>query len=394
MERSRKTVAEGRAHTDASLGAERKSSDAIARGNTASAQRILDDLIERDRNAVDERLLKFRERSDRVLARERVDSPVRDSAVADERREADHGRSIERQVTDALLERERLRADAIVEEQRRAHEADRLRLEVRRGDTDDQLSTERTGADVALVEAKTALANAHVEQVRHTDVLGMVTHDLRSPLCVIAMNARNLAETTDDAWTRESAQDITRAAARMERLLTDLLDVARIESGTLRIDVRSHDVGALVTELLHSYQPLFAERHIAFAVKAQAATLIADFDHDRMVQVLSNLLGNAMKFTPAQGKVELTVELKGEVLEFAVSDTGPGIRNDDVPHVFKRFWGIDSNARRGLGLGLYICEKIIHAHDGTIALQSELGAGTTVRFTIPRGRAPHGAQRL
>jgi signal transduction histidine kinase len=111
--------------------------------------------------------------------------------------------------------------------------------------------------------------------------------------------------------------------------------------------------------------------------------IVASFDHDRIVQVLSNLLGNAMKFVPAQGTVDLHVKRRDGQVEFVLHDNGPGIHPNALPNVFKRFWQIDSDKRRGLGLGLYICHEIVEAHGGRIWVESDFGKGATFRFTLP-----------
>jgi signal transduction histidine kinase len=382
----RKNIAERRALTDASLGAERWSADAATARMANRQLRALDDLIERDRIVADDRLMKFREGADRELADERSAAPAQQSSVTFERTVADEGKNAERRATDALLERERKRTDTFVETDRRENQADLVRLEARRQDTDRRLSIERGDADVAVAaldETKDALVRAQKGQTGQGDVLGMVTHDLRSPLCVIALHAQNIVELTQEDATRQAAQDMTRAAARMERLLADLLDVARIESGTLRIVKRPQDLSTLMAEVLRTYEPLFEHRHIAFAVDVPPAGLIESFDHDRIIQVLSNLLGNAMKFTPSQGTVRLGVERTDNEVEFVLRDSGSGIHPDALPHVFERFWQIDSVARRGLGLGLYICQKIVDGHGGRIWVDSEPGKGTTFRFTLP-----------
>jgi signal transduction histidine kinase len=386
MDPARENIADLRERTDASLGAERATTDVATDRTTAMVQRALDDLIERDRMLADERLLKFRESADTLLARERSASPERPSSVALERHMADEGRKAEREGTDALLERERERADVGVETERRDLEGDRARLEARRQDTDQDLSTERKGTDVgvnAVGARDVALAHAQKQEARRADVLAMVAHDLRSPLCAIALNAKRIAESTREPSTREAAEDMTRGAARMERLLRDLLEVVRIESGTLRLVKRRHDVGALVAEVLQSYRPLFADRGITFSVEGPPAAVIASFDYDRLVQVLSNLLGNAMKFTPHEGTVRLQVERRAGEVELVVRDSGPGIHPDALPHVFERFWQIDDDAHRGLGLGLYICERIVQAHGGRIWAESDFGKGATFRFTLP-----------
>ncbi|MEJ1963694.1 MAG: ATP-binding protein [Gammaproteobacteria bacterium] len=386
MGQSKLEIADGRAHTDASLEAERVTSDAELAVSAPEARRQLDDLIERDRTIADARLLKFRERVDRTLLRERSDSPPPNSSVADERDSADQRKLVEREITDALLQRERQRSDIAVESDRSDQDEQRLGLEARRQETNDQLSFERKGADSiasSLGETKSALTEAQTKEERHHDVLGMVTHDLRNPLSLISLSAESIAETTNEESTRIASHGIRLAAARMERLLSELLDVVRIESGMLRIVKRRHDVGALLQEVHVAYEPLFSARGITLTADTPPDGLEAFFDHDRIVQVLSNLLGNAMKFTPLGGKVIIHAERQADMVAVTVRDNGLGIPASALTHIFERFWQIDNNTRRGLGLGLHICEKIIQAHGGDISVESELGEGATLRFTLP-----------
>jgi signal transduction histidine kinase len=384
MEQPHEDFGQVRARTDGSLGAERAATDAVAAAG-AEGERALDDRIERDRILADSRLWEFRERADFLLARNRAASPWPTSSVAVERVAADESKRVEREETDSVLEQERRDADA-ADFARRDREAHDEQLEVHRHDTNSQLSLERSSADTAVAafgETKNALAHSERQGARANDVLAFVTHDLRSPLSIIAANAELIAGDTNEALTREAAQEVTFAAARMERLLTDLLDVARIEAGVFRIVKRRHDVSALLAEVFCSYRPLFAARRMSFAGERPVTEVFASFDRDRIVQVLSNLLGNAMKFTPINGTISLQAERRDGGIEFMVRDNGPGIHPDVLPHVFERFWQIDSNTRRGLGLGLYICEKIVEAHNGRIWAESDFGKGATFRFTLP-----------
>jgi signal transduction histidine kinase len=216
-------------------------------------------------------------------------------------------------------------------------------------------------------------------------VLAKVTHELRNPLAAISMNAQFLVDGAVDAETREAAMDVQHSTARMARLLSDLLDGARIDAGTLRIVPAPYDVGALLAEIRASYTPLFENRELSFTVDAPSPArprLIA-FDHDRIVQVLSNLLSNAMKVTHAKGTVSLRAIWHVDCVEFVVQDSGPGIAEHALPHVFERFWQEGTESRNGLGLGLYICEAIVKAHGGRIGVDSTLGSGATFRFTLP-----------
>ena len=394
MQQLKSEIAGDRTLTDACLDAERVAgSEADGAAATSAARQELDDLIERDRMLADARLLKFRVSVDRTLSRERSESPSANVSIANERDSAEQRKQIERNVTDALLQQERLRSDAAVEARRDDHDGLRDGLEALRQETNDQLSTERRGVDTianaldkttsVLGETKDALTEAQTKEEWQHDVLKVVAHDLRSPLSTIYLNAESIAETTEVDSTRSAARLIERAAARMGRLISDLMDVACIESGALRISRQHYDVGALLLEVLRSYESMFAARNITFTVDTKTDGAEAFFDHDRIVQVLSNLLGNAMKFTPGGGTVALRAERRAGMVVFTVSDTGAGIAKSALPHIFERFWSIDSNARRGLGLGLYICENIIHAHGGKIEVVSEPNKGATFQFSLP-----------
>jgi signal transduction histidine kinase len=211
----------------------------------------------------------------------------------------------------------------------------------------------------------------------------MVSHDLRSPLSVISLNTESIVEKTQEPATRAAANTVMQGISRMERLLYDLLDMARIESGTLNIVRRQHDIGALLREVLQIYEPMFVSRDITFTVDIPPQSVEAFFDHDRIVQVLSNLLGNAMKFTPGGGVVALRADRQAKHVVFALHNDGAGISPSALPHIFERFWQLDSNERRGLGLGLSICRAIVTAHGGQIWAESEVGRGAMFRFTLP-----------
>lgn len=387
MEQDQPTIKEQRAHTDASLDAERATTDSGEYRLEAVAQEELDDLIERDRILADTRLLKRRDNADLQLARFRSASPSSvGGSVAQERRIADQGKITEREEMDAHVQGERERSDLLVDAERRKQELLHTQLEVCRQDTDDHLSSERQDSDTAVInldDTKDALALSEDQKDRYDDVLGMVTHDLRSPLTVIAMGAEAIATDTQEPPTRKVAHMMMQAAARMDRLVADLLDALRIQSGTLRITKQLQGVDALLGEVLQTYGPLFANRHLTFTVDMPTTPIVASFDYDRIVQVLSNLLGNAMKFTPKGGTVILHVQRRTQQVEFSLSNSGPGIFPHDLPHIFERFWQIDNHSRRGLGLGLYICKTIVEAHGGTIAAESELGTGATIRFALP-----------
>ena len=240
-----------RASTDAGLGAERAGSDRLR----STMRRTLDDIIELDRFAADQRLRASREASDRSRAHDRADAPSPSSSAMAERQDAD-----------ALVRREREDADAAVAAGRQQEESLSAGVKASRLDTDARLATERAGAEVAQATAHdlaaAALARAEADGNRRDDVTGMVAHDLRGALTVVVMCARMIVDETKEESTRQAAEEITQAAGRMERLLTDMLDVTRIDAGTFRIVKRPHDVGELLREVQRAYRDFRLERGV------------------------------------------------------------------------------------------------------------------------------------
>jgi signal transduction histidine kinase len=173
----------------------------------------------------------------------------------------------------------------------------------------------------------------------------------------------------------------------MDGLIDDLLEVSRVDRGALALDLQEHAPGALVAQAADMLRPLAESAGLALHVRADAAGAVVRADDRRIVQVLSNLVGNAVKFTPAPGAVELVTEAGDEECRISVRDTGPGIPADQVPHLFGAFWQARHADRRGLGLGLAIARGIVEAHGGRIWAESEAGRGTTFTFTLPLAAA-------
>ena len=387
MDQVRHIIDAHRAHTNSSLDAERAASDPGDEQLERAARCELDDHIEHDRLMADKRLFALRESVDRVRVSDRAKSL---SAVANnvtpKLKSSQQRKQTERDEIDAQVRSERQRSDVLVKSERNKQELQRTRLASYRQDTNEQLSSERRDSDIAVValsSIKVALALSEGQQARYVDILGIVTHDLRNPLSVISMSADLVALETREPSTQKLAQIMKQASSRMERLIADLLDVVRIQSGTLQITKHLQGVDDLLNEVHKTYGPLFLSRALTFTVDMPPTPISVSFDYDRIVQVLSNLLGNAMKFTPRGGTVRLRVEQQAEQVEFSLSDSGCGISPSDLPHVFEQFRQIDNLTRRGLGLGLYICKTIIEGHGGTIVAESELGKGSRIRFTLP-----------
>lgn len=238
-------------------------------------------------------------------------------------------------------------------------------------------------ARAAIEEDNTRAYRAALAAVRYRDeLLSVVSHDLRNPLGAILMLTDALLAVEGPSATRQ-LEAIRRAAKRMLEIVTDLLDVASIGQRHLAVALNVEGVVPMVLEALETMRPLAASRgvHLGFASGVGVCDVLAD--RLRVHQILTNLIGNAIKFASRGGRVDVQVERVDAGVRFAVSDSGPGIAPADLPHVFERFWQAPATARGGAGLGLYIVKSLVEAHGGTISVQSELGVGTSFSFTLP-----------
>jgi PAS domain S-box-containing protein len=218
------------------------------------------------------------------------------------------------------------------------------------------------------------------------EILGVVSHDLRNPLSVMAMCAARLAgeHELDRETTVGIGETIEESTEWMQRLVADLLDIASIESGKLSVRTRRHDPVIIAAKAAFAFEHVAAEREIALDVVTPEAVAPVAVDEQRILQVLSNMIGNALKFTSRGGTVRLEVADLGDLVRFSVHDTGVGIAAEEMPRVFDRFWQADQRASvRGSGLGLSIAKGIIDAHGGRIWAESQVGAGSTFIFTLP-----------
>ncbi len=232
----------------------------------------------------------------------------------------------------------------------------------------------------SLKEAMAALRRA--VQARD-DVLAIVAHDLRNPLTGIVMHSQRLERTVDEPRTREAISAIRTNAQRMNRLIEDLLDVTRIEQGALAIDPTIIRADALLSDVVETERAVAAKNSIQVALDLRGAPVEVWADQERLVQVLGNLIGNAIKFTQQNGRIVVGAAPRGGECVFWVADTGPGVSAEALPHLFDRFWQADRGDRRGAGLGLAITKGIVEQHGGRVWAESTPGNGTTMFFTIP-----------
>jgi signal transduction histidine kinase len=289
-----------------------------------------------------------------------------DELIAATRRQEDEALRAERAAADEGLHLVRL-------ESKRALSC---LLPLERENTDRHLLTERARSDDALDN--------------RDDFMGIVSHDLRNLLAGIVTSADVLVAQSDQAiaagHVRAGATRIRRYAARMNRLIGDLVDVASIDAGKLMVTPVEADANVALAEAVDTFQAAATAKGQSLSLEIEQQPLSAPFDHDRLLQVLANLIANAIKFTGPGGTICVRAESVDAEVHISVRDNGPGIPGHMLESVFQRFWQRGADDRRGLGLGLYISRSIIEAHGGRIWAESTVGEGSRFTFSLPCAR--------
>jgi len=350
-------VNRGRAETDESLKTERSDADQSLQ-QVRAAERAADQVVDSARDEADAVLVVAREKAD-----QESESTATEQAVLENQRAR----------ADAVLEGERATADDLLRREREeCRNALSQLLPLERADTDRNLLTERARADEAI---------AHRD-----DFLGLVSHDLRNLLGGIVLCTSALSKTDWTPGDEKRAVAHKRAllyAARMNRLIGDLVDVTSIDAGRLASKIAPSDPLEVIAETLERFRGAAEEKGVTLESEISGVLPHAAFDGGRILQVLANLVANAIKFSGSGGKIRIRGERRGENVLFSVIDTGVGIPENMLEAVFERFWQASTNDRRGTGLGLYISKNIVEAHKGRIWVESKIGQGSVFNFTLP-----------
>lgn len=220
------------------------------------------------------------------------------------------------------------------------------------------------------------------------EVLGYVAHDIRSPLSAVAIAISLLARrppgVENDRRRPVPIDNIVHALKRMNRIVDDLLDVTRLDCGALALDLVDVEPRALVRAVMAELAPTAVLKGLTLTATVADDLPRVRCDVTRIEQVVANLIGNALKFTPKGGRVTVSVERIGEAqVRFSVTDTGQGMTREELSHAFDRFWQAKASARGTAGLGLAICRGIVGAHGGEIDVESAPGVGSTFSFDLP-----------
>jgi signal transduction histidine kinase len=254
---------------------------------------------------------------------------------------------------------------------------------------DQVLAKERSevGRLQGLLDQRTqALSSAQGALDLRDEFLAIVSHDLRNPLNAIALNTQLLEKlvSSGDPHLARISRSLASSIAQMQRIISDLLDVAAIEAGKLSVQLQPGDARSSIEEAIEASRSIAAKKSIVLEAVIGPEPLLARFDPGRIAQVLENLIHNALKFTPARGRISVEGRMTDHVVEVRVRDTGPGLQPEEIALIFDRFRQVEKRGRRALGLGLYISRSIIESHGGSIRVESVPGEGSTFLFTLSR----------
>ncbi len=252
--------------------------------------------------------------------------------------------------------------------------------------------------DLALIDDLARRASMALESARlhdelqwalraRDDTMSVVSHDLRNPVNAVKMLAGAVLQAGSAESLPASVSDQVRviqsAAQQMDTLIQDLLDMSRAEAGRFAVDTRRVLAGNLLRDALRTLGPLAQDKGVTIVTDWEDPLPEVQVDPERITQVVSNIVGNAIKFTPAGGEIHVSARSRAGDVAVAVADTGPGIPAEHLQHVFDRYWQL-TKRHRGAGLGLPIAKAIIEAHQGRIWVESSVGQGATFHFTLPR----------
>ena len=379
-------VSKLRTKTDKSLEEERVKTDEYLEGQKKLVEDKRRRKIQLTRRAVDQEVKSQRAEVDREkeqqFAGTQIDGTQTSQLVAEiltqEREQVDQAHLVERKEEDCARAQEQAQNQLIAESL----------LEHERTETDGNLRTERTRLDLESEHTATLLEDAKAALVTRDQYLAIVSHDLKNPTAAILISTRVMQRdlskgTVNTGSLLKNLGLIEQSAASMERMISDLLDVERIAQGKLELKPAKVDLCTLLQECVALFAPVISSKSCVMTVDTGTEPIFASVDHDRIHQVLSNLIGNSVKFMPNGGTILLTARKQGGTVEVSVTDDGPGIPEQAQGQIFEKFSQLKATDHHGLGLGLFIAKWIVESHKGRIWVISEPGKGTTLKFTLP-----------
>jgi signal transduction histidine kinase len=290
--------------------------------------------------------------------------------------------------TDDSLQQERRLLDELAREGATALSERTIRVDRPRRQSDSRLADERKEMEKALLDCsrelldeRRARESADAALADRERLLATFGHDMRNLLNVLALNAElSLKQAGRNA---ESLEALQRTVRRMDRLIANLLDLARLKAGTFHVAFDRRNAVEVILEAVEIFRPLALAKSLSLDAAFPGGDLPVSIDPDRIFQVLSNLFSNAIDVTPEGGSIRVSAAKVDHAVQVAVRDSGRGIAETDLERIFEPYSQLDPAPRRGLGLGLFISKSIVQAHGGRIWAESKLGAGSTFFFTVP-----------
>ena len=250
---------------------------------------------------------------------------------------------------------------------------------------------DKQGKIIGLSKIARDITDKKQEEQRKNDFIGMVSHELKTPLtslaAIIQVAQKKLAQ-SEDQFLSDAMEKANQQARRMAAMINSFLNISRLEAGKLLIEKQPFDLGQLLQEILEETR-LTVTSHI-FSLK-ECSNLTVNADRDKIISVISNLISNAVKYSPKGRLIDISCKLNGNMVIVSVKDEGMGIKPDDLGYIFDRYYRVETNHTRhisGFGIGLYLSAEIIKRHGGEIWAESELDKGSTFYFSLPRAESP------
>jgi signal transduction histidine kinase len=306
-----------------------------------------------------------------------------DLRLVEQRHSEDAAVMAERLLMDATIGRERCRNDAdamtFLHQETNAMDTN-LRRERSHTDSDVQISTDR------LLFEQSSHSATKAALTTQDEFLAIVSHDLRNPIGTILSYSELLLDGLPRSRKeeKECAEVIRRNALTSLRLISDILDMERFAQGKFQLQFAPHDIETLIGEAVDNFTHAALEKNIKIGMMREGDSEAIVCDRDRILQVITNLLGNALKFTPEGGSITIKAAQNDNEVLFSVTDSGPGIPEEHQARIFERYTQVHDSDRRGLGLGLYISKMLVEAHGGRLWVSSTHKRGSAFTFVLPR----------
>jgi len=391
VEKTQQKFKKERKQTDNSLTLERGKTDETFSSVRGNAHENTDEVVSKDRIAADQARLQRRSAAD--LKRDAVD--VGSPSSKNNSNSAEHALKNQRKSEDKAIKNERSNMDTALQFER--IEKERLMKKVvtqERDATDKNLMGERVKTDLHVersAELLTLEQAAHVETrsalTTREEFVAIVSHDLRNPIGAMLSSAEILLGDVSIFGISSDAKKlielIKRNALISLQLISDILDMERIVDGKIQLQLTETRIEDLINESVESFEYAASAKKISLKASLPNSNNTVLCDKNRVTQILSNLIGNALKFTPTGGSVTIKVRETKNEFTISVRDTGPGIPDDQKSRIFERYAQIGNKQRGGLGLGLYIAKTLVESHMGKLWVTSEPGSGSTFWFTLP-----------